>query len=64
MLELSDELLAQVGWMIGDVLSFEDRGDGTLLVCKVSDEGADQLTIANERLADGTEPVPTSLDEL
>ncbi|WP_199154890.1 hypothetical protein [Chromobacterium sp. ASV23] len=34
LLAIPDELLASAGWVEGDTLSFEDQGDGTLLLIK------------------------------
>lgn len=64
LLELPDELLALAGWAEGDTLSFEDRGDGTLLVKKVDSEDAELVEIARQRLNDGEPPVDVKLDEL
>ncbi|MDB0516275.1 hypothetical protein LBW60_23440 [Ralstonia solanacearum] len=63
-LEIPDELLALAGWADGDTLSFEDRGDGTLLVKKVGSEDAELVEIARQRLNDGEPPVNVRLDDL
>ncbi|POA97676.1 hypothetical protein C2134_15815 [Chromobacterium sinusclupearum] len=38
LLAIPDELLASAGWVEGDTLSFEDQGDGTLLLKKAGNK--------------------------
>jgi hypothetical protein len=33
-LPLSDELMSELGWKVGDTLNFEQRDDGTIVVTK------------------------------
>lgn len=35
---LPDELIAQVGWQIGDTLKWIDQGDGSFLLQKVNED--------------------------
>lgn len=64
LLTIPDELLASAGWVEGDTLSFEDQGNGTLLLKNAGNEDAKLLRIAKKRLDDGEAPINVKIDDL
>ncbi|OLZ82174.1 hypothetical protein B0T40_22245 [Chromobacterium haemolyticum] len=64
LLTIPDELLASAGWGEGDTLSFEDQGNGTLLLKNAGNEDAELLKIAKKRLDDGEAPINVKIDDL
>lgn len=64
LLPIPNELLASAGWVEGGTLSFEDQGDGTLLLKNAGNEDAELLKIAKKRLDDGEAPINVKIDDL
>ncbi|WP_440030518.1 hypothetical protein [Chromobacterium amazonense] len=64
LLPIPNELLASAGWVEGDTLSFEDQGNGTLLLKNAGNEDAELLKIAKNRLDDGEAHVDVKIDDL
>ena len=54
LLPLAEDLLAQVGWKIGDTLTFTSNADGSITLSRKKDESLHSTT------PDLARPLPTS----
>ena len=44
-LPFDEDMLAELGWDIGDVLTWTDNGDGTFIISKYEDSDSQRYTL-------------------